>query len=121
MRQLQCNGVTIWAKIADTDETRIRGLAGITRLGPNEGMLFDFQDGEYERCFHMKGCLFDIEAIALSSNGIVVGIQHMSYQQPNVLHRLPACAKVLEVSRGFCSANEIAIGDIIRKAVDDRI
>lgn len=113
-KRLQCNGVAIWAKIADTDEARQKGLAGVSVLGPNEGMLFDFQDGERERYFHMKGCHFDIEAIALSDNGVVMGICLMDHQQPNVMHRLPTCAKVLEVKSGFCEQNKIASGDVIR-------
>jgi uncharacterized membrane protein (UPF0127 family) len=113
-KMLKCNDISIKVLVADSETTRTKGLSGVYQIAQNEGMLFDFKDGEQERCFHMKGCRFDIEAIAVSSGGVIVGIQQMKHTEPNVLHRIPHCAKVLEVQSGFCQKMGIAIGDIIQ-------
>lgn len=112
-KKLHCNGVTIWATIADTDETRTQGLAGVTALGPNEGMLFDFGI-EQPVTFWMKGCLTDLSIAFLTENRIIVGTSDMSKDNPTYLYSSPVPVRyAVEVPRGFFDEHNIQVGDRI--------
>lgn len=113
LKQLQCNGVTIWAKIADTDETRQKGLAGVSALSPNNGMLFDFHR-EQPVSFWMRGCHLDLSIAFLTENRVIVGMADMSKNAPTHLHSSPVPVRyALEVPQGFFNRHDISIGDKI--------
>ena len=110
-KHLQCNGITIHAKVVSTDEDRVKGLAGIAILGANEGMLFDF-GAEQSVSFWMRGCAFDISIAFMTNNKIIVGMQDMSKDAPTLLHNSPIPVRyALEVPKGFFVQNSISVGD----------
>jgi uncharacterized membrane protein (UPF0127 family) len=112
-RRLQCNGVTIWARVADTDKTRQKGLAGVSTLGDNQGMLFDFHH-EQPVSFWMRGTCMDLSIAFLTENRIIVGMTDMSKDAPTHLHSSPVPVRyALEVPKGFFMQHNIAIGDKI--------
>lgn len=112
-KTLECNGVAITVSLADTEKTRSQGLSGVEELPDDAGMLFVFPDDGFERHFHMRGCKFDIDAVALDSSGKILHIANMKIAEPTVLHHLPACVRVLEVKSGFCERYNIQLGDVI--------
>lgn len=113
VKRLQCNGVSIWAKVADTDEARQKGLAGVSTLGPNDGMLFDFHR-EQPVSFWMRGCHLDLSIAFLTKNRVIVGMANMSKDAPTHLHSSPVPVRyALEVPQGFFTQHNIAIGDKI--------
>lgn len=110
-KTLQCNGVSIHAKIANTDIDRAHGLSGVSNLPSNEGMLFDFHTAQ-SVSFWMKNCLMDIDIAFITDDRIVVGIKSMSKDAPTILHNSPIPVRyALEVPRGFFAQNNIAVGD----------
>jgi len=112
-KDLQCNGVVIRAKIADTDQDRAYGLAGVTYLPSNEGMLFDFGT-EQPVSFWMRGTHMDLSIAFITENRIIVGIQDMYKDAPTHLHNSPMPVRyALEVPKGFFVQNSIAVGDKI--------
>jgi uncharacterized membrane protein (UPF0127 family) len=89
-------------EIANTNETRQRGLMFREKLADNEGMLFLF-DSPDKHSFWMKNTLIPLDIIWISDDKKVVDIQTMqpcakdpcpSYQPPN------EAQYVLEVGAG---------------------
>lgn len=112
-RWLCCNGISIKARVADTDEARTQGLKGINNLPDDEGMLFDFHDEQWAS-FWMKGCLQSLSIAFITKNGIIADIQEMSINVPTQLYHSPIPVRyALEVNPGFFTRHQIAIGDKI--------
>jgi hypothetical protein len=110
-KSIQCNGVMVRAKVANSDTERAQGLSGIKTLGSNEGMLFDFTT-EQPVSFWMRGCLMDMDICFATDNKIIVGITSMSKDAPTHLHHSPSPVRyALEVPQGFFAQNSIAVGD----------
>ena len=64
------------AEVADSFDTRMRGLMFRDRLGPNEGMLFVFQDRS-EQCFWMKNTTLPLSIAFIDDDGTIVNIADM--------------------------------------------
>ena len=103
--------------IAKNDATRTKGLSDKTSLGPNEGMLFIFeQSGDYP--FWMPDMHFPIDIIWLDQNKKVVFIAHNAQpcpsksDCPNIEPKKEALY-VLEVNAGFAKKHNIGIGNNI--------
>lgn len=112
-RQLVCNGVTIKVAIANTHETRQKGLAGVTDLPEDYGMLFDF-GSDQSMSFWMKNCLQDLSIAFITKHGVIVDIQEMSAKNPTKLYHSPIPVKyALEVNPGFFTRHNIVPGDKI--------
>ena len=112
-QNIRCNNVTIKAMVADTDETRQRGLAGVADLPDDYGMLFDFGQ-EQPTTFWMKGCKQDLSVAFITKYGVIVDIQEMSLRNPTTLHYSPVPVRyALETNPGFFTRHNIAPGDKI--------
>lgn len=112
-QNVQCKNVTIKAMIADTEETRQRGLAGVSTLPDNCGMLFDF-GVEQPTSFWMKGCSQDLSIAFITKHGVIVDIQEMSTNNPTRLHHSPTSVRyALEANKGFFTRHNIVPGDKI--------
>lgn len=111
------------AEVADTPAVRQRGLMFRSSLGPNEGMLFVFDEpGSYP--FWMQNCLFAIDIIWLDKDARVVWIAHSvppcrlpgcdppcgSFDCPTYPHEGQALY-VVEVVAGFAKRHGIKVGD----------
>jgi hypothetical protein len=103
--------VRVAVEIADTPETRARGLMYRKELGADRGMLFLFErDGDWK--FWMKNTLISLDMMWISSDGRIVGV--VADTEPLSLRSVgpgvPARA-VLEVNAGFARKHGIAAGD----------
>jgi len=100
-------------KIADSEAERTKGLAGVSSLGPQEGLLFDFEtEGQWG--IWMKGMKIPIDIIWLDEDRDVV---HIVLNAPPELGdtktytpKSPA-RFVLELPAGGVARNGISIGD----------
>ncbi len=63
----------IFAEIADNDETRARGLMFRESLGPDEGMLFIFNDSQI-RNFWMKDTYISLDIIFIDADKQIINI-----------------------------------------------
>ena len=108
------NGQTVHIALADTPETRSRGLSGRSELSFDEGMLFVFpEDGAYG--FWMKDMQIPIDIIWMSQAGVVVdmalNVSPDTYPA-SFFPKTPA-RYVLEVAAGFAERYSVRIGDTV--------
>ena len=106
--------VCVNLEIADTDDSRARGLMLRKELPPGSGMLFIFpQDGIYS--FWMKNTLLPLDMIWLDKDLQVVDIKSFvpvcqSYDCPSYTP-VSQARYVLEVNAGFSAFNRINLKD----------
>jgi uncharacterized membrane protein (UPF0127 family) len=111
------SGVEVRADIADTPETRERGLMFRQSLGPNEGMLFVFErTGFYP--FWMKNTLIPLDIMWIDEQWRIVSIaQSAAPCRSDPCPTYPPAAEaryVLEVAGGFSRTHGVARGDRVR-------
>ena len=108
---LSIGSVDLHIAIADTEAEREQGLSGITSLAEGQGMLFVFpKDGIYS--FWMKGMLFSIDMLWISSDGHVVHVVPSASPAtyPHAFTPNTPARYVLEVPSGFAAEHEIGVG-----------
>lgn len=107
----------IQAEVADTPPKRQRGLMGRESLGPNEGMLFVFEDRAVH-CFWMKNTPLPLSIAFVGEDGVIVNIADM---QPfsEATHCPDAPIRhALEMEQGWFARKGIAAGSRIGGLTD---
>jgi uncharacterized membrane protein (UPF0127 family) len=103
--------VTVEVEVADTPDSRARGLMYRRDLAPQAGMLFIFPTPSEQR-FWMKNTPLSLDMVFISSDRTIVGI--VPDTRPFTTDPLGvsgASQYVLEVHAGFCAQHGIAAGD----------
>lgn len=101
-------------EIADTPETRRRGLSKRASLGRDRGMFFDTAG-----CYWMKDVEFPLDLAFLSKSGEVLEVQHMPVDRDGLFHYSPAAenavkaAHALEMPMGWFGGHGITRGDVM--------
>lgn len=111
---LQLKGRTIRVMFVDTPETRAKGLSGRLGLTDEEGMLFVFdEEGKYS--FWMKGMLFSIDILWISTDGTIVDIApNVSPDTyPKSFISQENARYVLELRAGWAQAHDVLVGDVV--------
>lgn len=107
--QLQAGIHVIRAMVADDDQERATGLMFRTEMGPNEGMLFVF-DEPGMRCFWMRNTPLPLSAAFIGDDGKVVNIEDMK-PFSEVSHCSTAPVRyVLEMHQGWFAKRGIKAG-----------
>jgi len=109
----------IHAALAADDRSRMRGLMFRTSLGPNEGMLFVF-DESTTHCMWMKNTLVPLSVAFLDESAHIINVADMAPQTET-----PHCATqparyALEMRRGWFSERGLGPGTEIRGIVRKR-
>ncbi len=106
--------------VADTDETRKKGLGGVTNLPNNQGMLFVFDKKTATPSFWMKGMLIPLDMIWIKEGRITQIDANIPNPTPGTLDsQLKIYSPgepvdyVLEVNAGFSEKNNIKVGDMV--------
>jgi hypothetical protein len=105
------NPVSVTVEVADTPETRSRGLMYRTTLEEDQGMIFLFEDSE-DHSFWMKNTPLPLDMIFISSDGRIAGIAENT--EPFSLKPVHVGAQsraVLEVRGGFSQRHGLRAGD----------
>ncbi len=106
-------GKCIQAEIADSDESRRKGLMFREKLPQDAGMLFVFER-EVRASFWLKNVKFPLDIIWIDKNKTIVGINAgcLPCQEncPSIVSEFPV-RYVLEVNAGWVKANRIQIND----------
>lgn len=101
---------TVTAEIADTPETRSRGLMYREALRADHGMLFVYPSPRIVS-FWMKNTSLPLDIAFIREDGTIVGISAMA---PQSLRSHPSPSPVpyaLEMNQGWFSEHDIGIGD----------
>lgn len=110
------DGTRLTADVAETDETRARGLMFRETLADDEGMLFVFEVPDRYR-FWMKNVRMPLDILWLDVRGRVVWIVESA--PPCDADPCPAYAprakasSVLETAGGFARRHGVAVGDVL--------
>ncbi|CAN5679179.1 hypothetical protein BH23GEM11_BH23GEM11_08200 [soil metagenome] len=100
---------TVRAEVADTPESRERGLMHRTELADGEGMLFVYSSMA-TRSFWMRNTFIPLDIAFLDARQIIVDIQQME-PETETLHESSAPAMfALEVPQGWYAARDIRVG-----------
>lgn len=107
-------------ELADTAESRRRGLMYRTDLPDGTGMLFDFEKPRPVGMW-MKNTLIPLDMLFIDSGGRVVHIEHEA--EPHSLQvrgpRRPVLG-VLEIAGGAADRLGIDLGDVVRHPMFER-
>lgn len=99
----------IRAEVANTRESRERGLMYRKSLGPNQGMLFVFRESK-RYCMWMKNTLVPLSVAFLDEQGVVVSISDMAPRTEDVHCSNGPARFALEMSKGWFASKGIRVG-----------
>ncbi|MBI2961113.1 MAG: DUF192 domain-containing protein [Betaproteobacteria bacterium] len=103
----------IRAEVADTFESRARGLMQRESLGPNQGMLFIFPE-EAGHCMWMKNTLIPLSVAFLDAKGRIINIADMQPHSEQSHCAARPARYALEMSKGWFSAKGVRPGSVIQ-------
>jgi uncharacterized membrane protein (UPF0127 family) len=109
----------IHAELAADDRSRMRGLMFRKSLGPNEGMLFVF-DESTTHCMWMKNTLVPLSVAFLDESAHIINVADMApHSEASHCATRPA-RYALEMQRGWFSERGLGPGTEIRGIVRRR-
>lgn len=125
-RTVFIEGLPISVEIADTAESRARGLSGRDSLAVNTGLLLSFPElGSHG--IWMKDMRFPIDVIWIapisdtSSSGGGQGLRIVDIREnvrpetfPEIFYPARSALYILEVNAGFVEIHSIEVGDTVR-------
>jgi uncharacterized membrane protein (UPF0127 family) len=106
----------IRAQLAADDPSRMRGLMFRKSLGPNEGMLFVF-DEPATHCMWMKNTYVPLSVAFLDDEARVINIADMTPHSEDSHCAAEAARYALEMQQGWFAARGIGPGFTIRGVV----
>lgn len=114
-QKLKVGKIIITAEIADSDESRTRGLMFRQELAPNSGMLFVFSS-EQPLAFWMKNTLIPLSIGYFDANKRLIDIQEMqpmllAEQKPRTYPSKGPAQYALEMPENWFKKNGIRLGD----------
>ena len=107
--QIHVGGVPVTVELAETPETKQRGLMGRDSLPDDYGMLFVY-DSERTLSFWMRNTKIPLDIAFADANGVIVGIDQLEPRsEESVLSKSPAMY-ALEINEGWFAENGITEG-----------
>lgn len=102
------------AAVADDPAERYTGLSETESLGPDEGMLFVYEETG-DRTFVMRDMDFPLDMVFVHGNGTITRIHHAPVEDDPLKTRYTGRARwVLEVNRGWTTDHGVRVGDEIQ-------
>ncbi|MBI4292541.1 MAG: DUF192 domain-containing protein [Betaproteobacteria bacterium] len=103
----------IRAEVANTFESRARGLMHRESLGPNQGMLFIFPE-ESQHCMWMKNTLIPLSVAFLDAKGQIINIAEMQPHSEQSHCAARPALYALEMTKGWFAAKGVRPGTMIQ-------
>ena len=100
----------IRAEVANTPETRRKGLMFRTRLAPSSGMIFVFPD-EHRISMWMKNTRIPLSVAFIDSNGRILNIEAMQPESEQTHSSKGPARFALEMNQGWFRERGIGSGD----------
>jgi uncharacterized protein len=107
--EIQAGLHLIRAEVADAIDTRMRGLMMREKLGPNEGMLFVF-DQKAGHCFWMKNTLLALSIAFVDDDGTIANIEDMKPQTEDSHCPARPIRYALEMEQGWFARRGLKAG-----------
>jgi hypothetical protein len=107
-------------EVADTDESRERGLMFRKSLGPDEGMLFDFKTPQ-PVAFWMKNTLIPLDMLFVGGDGHIIAIARQAPARSET--PIPSGGDVLgvvELRGGRAAEIGAQVGDVVENEIFHR-
>ena len=101
---------TVRAEVANTAETRSRGLMYRDEVPDGTGMLFVF-DREAERSFWMQNTYVALDVAFIDANFRIVDIQQMEPETTKIHDGARPAMFALEIRQGWFTERGITVGD----------
>ena len=103
----------IHAELAARPEHRARGLMFREQLGPNEGMLFIFDDTAIQ-CMWMRNTLVPLSVAFIDDDGTIVNIEDMAPRTEESHCGAKRLRYALEMEQGWFAKRGLKAGTVIR-------
>jgi uncharacterized membrane protein (UPF0127 family) len=111
--ELSAGAHLIRAEVADNFVTRMQGLMHRTSMGPNEGMLFIFEEPGIQ-CMWMKNTLIPLSVAYIADDGSIVNIEDMKpHSEDSHCTRKPV-RFALEMNAGWFESKGLRAGSKLR-------
>lgn len=114
--ELSAGMYRIRAELAADDPSRMRGLMFRDSLGPNQGMLFVF-DETTTHCMWMKNTLIPLSVAFLDESARVINVADMTPQSEEAHCATQPARYALEMTRGWFAQRGLGSGAQIRGIV----
>ncbi len=112
LKKIEVDGTPLRVEVADSEEERINGLSGRTRMAEDRGMLFVFEEpGKYP--IWMRNMQFPLDVFWLDGSGVVVDIWENASPDsyPQIFEPRAEAYYILETVAGFSEVYNVKIGD----------
>lgn len=110
--ELQAGVHLIKAEVAADNPSRMRGLMFRERLGPNQGMLFVFQE-KSQQCFWMRNTLIPLSIAFIDDDGGIVNIEDMQPRSEDSHCAAKPIRYALEMEQGWFGKRGLKAGSRI--------
>lgn len=110
--ELQVGDKLVTVEIADTQESRARGLMYRKSMDFDHGMLFVFEK-EQQMSFWMKDTIIPLSIAYISKSGEIKEIHNMYPLNERAVKSSRSVMYALEMNQGWFEANDIVPGDRI--------
>ena len=101
-------GVPLRVEVANTEETRRKGMMFRPRLGPDEAMLFVF-DRDANLSFWMKNTDVDLDLAYIRSDGLITQVEHMKAHDLEPVFSREPVRFALEAPAGWLEAHGVGV------------
>jgi uncharacterized membrane protein (UPF0127 family) len=107
-------GQTVYAQVANTDQTRAQGLSGTSKLGDHEAMLFIF-DVPSRWGMWMKDMKYNLDMVWMDRDKKIVSVAEDVSPDTYPKEFLPDsdALYVLELPAGFIARYHVATGQVV--------
>ncbi|WP_298725281.1 DUF192 domain-containing protein [uncultured Ferrovibrio sp.] len=104
-------------ELADTDQSRARGMMFRTSMAPDAGMLFDFKE-EQMASFWMRNTLIPLDMLFIKADGTILNIHQRAIPRDETgINSAGPVRAVLEVNGGTVARLGIKPGDRVQHAI----
>jgi len=107
--ELQAGIHLVRAEVASTNDTRMRGLMFRERLGPNQGMLFVFEQ-KSTQCFWMRNTLVPLTIAFIDDDGGIVNLADMQPRSEDSHCSAKPVRFALEMEQGWYARRGLKAG-----------
>lgn len=107
--QLNAGIHVIRAELANTPESRMKGLMFRKTLGTSDGMLFVFDEPQ-RQCMWMRNTYVPLSVAFIDANGVILNVEDMEPLTENSHCAAGAAKYALEMNKGWFASRGLKAG-----------